>query len=355
MRFLITVGTLIFAAAIFLIVVPRWTHPPIPAIQMGPPPTSMIQFGRGQLNEPVSQNLLPVLPPPSAGGPSATAAYHNVKVLTDVSAAEFMRLQEAMTRWVSPRKGCDFCHAGKDYASDAKPEKHVARLMLAMTRHINADWKQHVKEQGVTCYTCHRGKPVPAEVWYPSIPRPKHGIAAKQENWREVADNVKKFFPDDSLDLYLLGEEPIAAQSRTALPSGTVAEQIVVKRIYEMMMEMSEGIGVNCGYCHNSRALMSWYQGTPYRWDGYWGIELTRDLNRNYLLQVPGILPQKRELVHETAWPVLPDRESGPLAGNGLVLCATCHEARPQPLDGASELGAYPGLTGPAPAGGNHS
>jgi photosynthetic reaction center cytochrome c subunit len=34
--------------------------------------------------------------------------------------------------------------------------------MIEMTQHINADWKPHVAETGVTCYTCHRGKPVPA-------------------------------------------------------------------------------------------------------------------------------------------------------------------------------------------------
>ena len=40
-----------------------------------------------------------------------------------------------------------------------------------MTRHINADWKQHVAETGVTCYTCHRGKPVPQTSGSPSRAR----------------------------------------------------------------------------------------------------------------------------------------------------------------------------------------
>ena len=35
-----------------------------------------------------------------------------------------------------------------------------------MVRNINADWQTHVNGTGVTCYTCHRGQPVPANVWF---------------------------------------------------------------------------------------------------------------------------------------------------------------------------------------------
>ena len=38
--------------------------------------------------------------------------------------------------------------------------------MLAMTREVNIDWQPHVKQTGVTCYTCHRGKAVPANTWF---------------------------------------------------------------------------------------------------------------------------------------------------------------------------------------------
>ena len=48
-----------------------------------------------------------------------------------------------------------------------------------MTRHINADWKTHVGATGVTCYTCHRGQPVPAEhlVQRPRAGRTRSGMA----------------------------------------------------------------------------------------------------------------------------------------------------------------------------------
>ena len=46
--------------------------------------------------------------------------------------------------------------------------------MLQMMRHINQDWKTHVAETGVVCYTCHRGNPVPANIWFenPGWPQP---------------------------------------------------------------------------------------------------------------------------------------------------------------------------------------
>jgi hypothetical protein len=69
--------------------------------------------------------------------------------------------------------GCGFCHAqGKDsvsidYASDARPEKEMARMMMRMDLRIN---KQFFKLRRpsftdgplvVTCNTCHNGKPHP--------------------------------------------------------------------------------------------------------------------------------------------------------------------------------------------------
>jgi photosynthetic reaction center cytochrome c subunit len=316
---------------------------------------SLIQFSRGEMPEPVAQTAPQPLPAAADGGPSAAQQYKNVQVLTDVSAAEFMRLQQAMTQWVAPKQGCAFCHEGTDYASDAKPAKLAARLMLKMVRDINANWKQHVQPAGVTCFTCHRGHPVPSEVWFPIPPQPEKPLVAKQDNWREASDTVRKFFPDDSYYEYLLEDTPISVQSSTALPSNTVASQIVAKRVYEMMMTMSGGIGVNCGFCHNSRVFQSWRQSTPERWHGFDGIKLTRALNRTYMLQLSPMIPETRELLHETGLPVLPARETGKQTGNGFVLCATCHYAHPRPLDGANMLQDYPGLSAAQDAGGPHS
>jgi hypothetical protein len=68
---------------------------------------------------------------------------------------------------------CNFCHAsnkdgdGLDYASDAKPEKKIARQMLRMTLNLNHDYfKIDSAMVGtanivVTCNTCHKGDTFP--------------------------------------------------------------------------------------------------------------------------------------------------------------------------------------------------
>ena len=333
-------GVAFIAAAAFVVFVPNWTHVRS-AEEVGFP--QEIVFHRDQERAPINQAPAS-LPPATEGGPSATEAYRNVKVLTDVSAAEFMRLQTAITAWVSPGQGCDFCHTGNDFASDAKPTKAAARVMLQMTRHLNADWANHVAGAGVTCFSCHRGQPVPAEIWFPDPPQPNRPFVAKQDAWNEGADTVRKFFPTAGFVEYFLGDQPIAVQSTVAGKNGTLSSQGEAKRIYEMMMQMSDGIGVNCGYCHNSRNFQSWSESTPYRWVGYDAIRLVRDLNRNYLLQIGALVPQTRSLTTQTDLPVLPERFRNPQLGNGMVNCATCHMGLTKPLNGANMVQDYPGL-----------
>jgi Photosynthetic reaction centre cytochrome C subunit len=71
---------------------------------------------------------------------------------------------------------CGYCHAPSqdstshhlDFASDAKPEKEIARKMMKMTIRINKKYFSYNKnDQGqaiptVECMTCHRGKQHPA-------------------------------------------------------------------------------------------------------------------------------------------------------------------------------------------------
>jgi hypothetical protein len=96
--------------------------------------------------------------------------FHNLKVLPqNITHDELIATMRAFSRSLGVK--CDHCHAAApagskdhlDFASDAKPEKDVARAMMRMTRQVNADYISKVNEHGttVTCYTCHRGKVVP--------------------------------------------------------------------------------------------------------------------------------------------------------------------------------------------------
>ncbi|HTI08924.1 MAG TPA: c-type cytochrome, partial [Puia sp.] len=70
--------------------------------------------------------------------------------------------------------GCGFCHAKQngsdrlDYASDAKPEKEIARTMMRLTLKVNRKYFQVSRPLIgdsvliVTCQTCHRGEAHPA-------------------------------------------------------------------------------------------------------------------------------------------------------------------------------------------------
>ena len=79
---------------------------------------------------------------------------------------------------------CNFCHARDaqtnkmDFASDAKPEKKMAREMFKMTAKINLKYFEAKKDTlgmvmdaGINCFTCHNGKSHP-EV---KVPEEHHG------------------------------------------------------------------------------------------------------------------------------------------------------------------------------------
>lgn len=71
---------------------------------------------------------------------------------------------------------CNSCHAKENnseklnYASDAKPEKQIARAMMRMTLKINKKYFGIEKPLigapvlAVSCATCHRGQPRPDDV-----------------------------------------------------------------------------------------------------------------------------------------------------------------------------------------------
>jgi len=89
---------------------------------------------------------------------------------------------------------------------------------------------------------------------------------------------------------------------------------------------MSEGLGVNCTFCHNSRSFGSWEESTPQRVTAWHGIQMARNLNKDYLDPLKATYPAKR---------------LGPEGDAPKANCATCHQGLNKPLNGAAMLKDY--------------
>jgi hypothetical protein len=101
----------------------------------------------------------------------------NLKVLPkDITHDELDKVMDGWKAALGVK--CNFCHSPSadssnhhlDFASDAKPEKNIARHMYTMAAKINKKYFSFNKDdKGVTiaavsCMTCHRGSPHPDEV-----------------------------------------------------------------------------------------------------------------------------------------------------------------------------------------------
>jgi photosynthetic reaction center cytochrome c subunit len=271
------------------------------------------------------------LPAAATDGPRAKDVYKNVQVLGNLSAGEFVRVMTAMTNWVAPTEGCVYCHNPANFAEDTKYTKVVARRMVEMTRHINSDWKNHVAETGVTCYTCHRGNPVPAQVWFTAPPQDKGADFIGDLAGQNIAGKMVNLssLPTDPLTPYLLEDKPIRVNGPTALPSGNRQSIKQAEWTYGLMTHMSNSLGVNCTYCHNSRSFQTWEGGPPQRVTAYYGIRMARDLNNDYMTPLTDTFPPERK---------------GAGGDVAKVSCATCHQGAYKPLYGTSMLKEHPEL-----------
>lgn len=256
--------------------------------------------------------------------------FENVRVLGDTSTVELTRLMTAMTQWVAPKEGCVYCHLAQDYASDALYTKVVARRMLEMVKHINTKWKDHVRDTGVTCYTCHRGNPVPEYLWFAgnAIPEPS-GLARGREGQNLATSQITpSSLPYDPFSALLKEEGEIRTISETAL-QGKTGPRNATEQTYALMIHMSEALGVSYNHCHNSRAFYSWEQSTPARVRAWYGIRMARNLNSDYLEPLESKFSAKR---------------LGPNGDGPKLSCATCHQGVAKPLYGKSMLSGFPSL-----------
>ncbi len=275
------------------------------------------------------------LPPVDPGGPKSSEIYQNVQVLGHTNAAEFTRLMGAITLWVSPQQGCTYCHGAGGFADDSMYTKTVSRRMIQMTQHINSEWKDHVGETGVTCYTCHRGQGVPSNYWVLQSDERPMGLVGNKAGQNSPANDVGlASLPYDPFGPYLRSDTEIRVQGGKALPNEHVMSIQQTEKTYGLMMHVSNALGVNCNYCHNSRSFSPWETSTPQRVTAWYGIRMVRDINTTYM---------------ESLTDVFPDNRKGPEGDVFKVNCTTCHQGVAKPLYGASMLKDYPNLAAPHP------
>jgi photosynthetic reaction center cytochrome c subunit len=284
----------------------------------------------------------PPYDPPKPGGKPAKEAYQNVQVLGDISEDEFSYTMAAITQWIAPEQGCNYCHNPANMASDEIYTKKVARRMLQMTRNINTGWTQHVKQTGVTCYTCHRGQAVPTENWaLPAKGNPDTILGNKNGQNAPMVSTAYSSLPNTAFAKYLLdgNSSPIRVQSNYSHPSSYKATAnktttMETEGTYSLMMHTSSALGVNCTFCHNADSLQSWNNSTPKRPLAWYGIQMVKDTNGNYITPLKSVFPKHR---------------LGPMGDPLKVNCATCHRGINKPLNGVSMVKDYPALrpTGP--------
>lgn len=284
-----------------------------------------------------AKNVAPeVIPDGGADGPPVSELkeqYQNIKVLGDLKEAQFLRLMTAMSEWVAPKDGdnagCAYCHNLENMADESKYQHTVSRRMLQMTKHINEKWSNHVGQTGVTCYTCHRGQPVPQYSWV-EAGDPLHMAFAGGRPRGQNNANVMTGSTSMDVDPFtpLLGDVSKIRVSgvdalRPAVPGKSIQE---TETTYALMIHMSTSLGVNCTFCHNSRNFGAWTGSTPQRVTSWYGLRMVPDINKAYVEGLGPLYPRERRGVNDDA---------------AKVYCTTCHQGVNKPLYGAQMLKDY--------------
>ncbi len=279
------------------------------------------------------------LEPAMLEGERAGAAYQNVKVLNNISTEQFNYIMAAMVTWIAPGdsegQGCNYCHNPENMASDEKYTKVVARRMIQMTQEINGSWGKHVSPAGVTCWTCHRGNAVPVNKWAINPNGDAAGAFLKgNKRGQNTPLSTVAFasLPSDPFSAYLRDSQQIRLAGKDSHPApGNFATVKSAEHTYGLMMHMSQGLGVNCSYCHNAGNFQSWDLSRPQRAIAWYGIRMVRNINNAHIEPLASVFPANRK---------------GPLGDPYKVNCATCHQGQSKPMAGYPMLKDYPGLRG---------
>ncbi|MBM2575518.1 photosynthetic reaction center cytochrome c subunit [Jannaschia sp. Os4] len=337
-----TLGGAVVAAALLV----QWGQPfATTSIQTGPPGIGMVvtdfESSVAAADPTIADYYTEAPYPPEVGEPLAGEVYKNVQVLGNLTEGNFLRLMNAMTQWVSPDEGCAYCHAQADegiYAPDNIYTKVVSRRMIQMTQVINEEWSGHVNynaEVGVNCYTCHRGEHVPSDIWFRVDPtvRSFEGWSGVQN--RATVQSQYTSLPSDALYQYLYNDAQIAVhdlESRVEVwPADEDSQDWQhTERTFSLMNYFANSLGVNCVFCHNSRAFYDPEQFTPQWSNASLAILMVQDLNNVYLEPLGDVYPPHR------LGPVYADAPK--------AACKTCHKGYNKPMQGLNVIADWPEL-----------
>jgi photosynthetic reaction center cytochrome c subunit len=300
-------------------------------------------LGLEQITDPDNARAQSLIPPtpyplPPDEGPRASETYQNVQVLGNLSTERFNHLMASITQWVAPpEQGCNYCHNPENLADDSVYTKGVARRMLQMTQALNGRWSSHTGQTGVTCYTCHRGNAVPEYVWAQQPVPDRLSIRGQRRGQNAPDPNVGyASLPHDVFSSMLGGnEEAVRVASDTAYPGTNRLTTRDAENSYAIMMHLSQSLGVNCTYCHNSQSFRSWSLSSAQRGTAWYGIRMVREINGRYINPLA---------------PVFPANRKGVMGDPYKVNCLTCHQGAAKPLNGTRMLADYPYLRAPGVA-----
>lgn len=331
----------VVGAAIVLLTFER---PPVETVQRGYRGTGMeLVYTERALERISAANVVPEADPPvDPVGQKASEVYENVQVLGDLDAGQFIRLMAAITAWVSPEQGCNYCHNPENLASDDVYTKVVTRRMLQMTKAINTDWQAHVKETGVTCYTCHRGQPVPTQVWSTEPGRSTAMLAASAGQNVVSSSAGLTSLPYDPFTAFFRDSLPIRVNGTTPHGPNNRASIKQTEWTYGLMMHFSKATGANCTNCHNTQNFASWNDAAPTRISAWHGIRMVREINNAYIEPLTPLWAANRNGPPERGAATM--SRLGPHGDALKTNCATCHQGAYKPLLGASMLRDYPEL-----------
>jgi photosynthetic reaction center cytochrome c subunit len=311
---------------------------PMETVQTGPRGAGMEQVINPRL-------VRGEIPPPEPAyalttreGQRARELYPELRVLGDISVEEFNLLMANITAWVVPadapasEAGCNYCHNPENMASYEKYTKTVSLNMLRMTQHINVNWRSHVQETGVTCWTCHRGQAVPANVWSYSEPDMAQTVGFRDGQNHPNPAVAFASLPNNPYQTFFSRspqEIRVATPAIHPTDGANTAGIKAAERTYGLMMHMSQALGVNCTFCHNSHNFGDWNASRLQRVPSWHGIRMVRATNDGFITPLQ---------------PVFPAHRLGPMGDPLKVNCTTCHQGQNKPMGGLSMLPQNPSL-----------